>query len=74
METLEQQDGVRVFCVTVVFACHLHVGQLSSVLFSWLMILSIHECVGVLLLFIKAVGIDSHNHLKPFYSETQHVH
>lgn len=34
---------------------------------SWLMTLSIHKCVGVLLLFIKAVGIDSHNHLKLFF-------
>lgn len=60
MQTLEQQDGVSVFCVTVVFACHLHVGQLSSVLFSLVnKTLPIHKCVGVLLLFIKAVGIDS---------------
>lgn len=41
---------------------------------AWLMTLSIHKCVGAVLLFIKAVGIDSHNHLKPFSSEHQHLH
>lgn len=78
MQTLEQQGGV-VYFVSPLFLLTIFMwdsfgfdrAQFHS---AWLMILSIHKCVGVMLLFIKAVGVDSHNHLKPFSSESQHVH
>ena len=71
---LEQQGGASVFCLTTVIACCLHVGELwvwhnSAISSTWMLTSSIHKCAAagvsdVLLLFIRAERIDSHNHLK----------
>lgn len=53
MQTLEQQDGVSVFCVTIVFACIFMWDSSAQFYSAWLMILSIHKCVGVLLFSLR---------------------
>lgn len=64
-----------VYFVSPLFLLAIFMWDSSAQFYSaWLMTLSIHKCVGVVLLFIKAVGINAHNHLKPFSSETQHVY
>lgn len=63
-----------VYFVSPLFLLAIFMWDSSAQFYSaWLMTLSIRRCVGLLLLFIKAGGIDSHNHLKTFSSETQHI-